>query len=135
MKNFFSLLLLFSVYGASAQQNLIGTWKASCPLKYKAQTSVKHCDLCPTLFDSSKKYLTAQDFDFIVGQTTVTLTKENVSYGDIPYSWDKEKHIVSFEFNGKKYNLTTYYDDDNIVLLNDDGTMVLLKPKKVEIIR
>lgn len=132
-KILFALLLL--AYEASAQQDLIGVWKASCPVQYKTRTTIKHCELCPTLLDSTKKNLTVEDFDFIVNQTTVTLTKENVSNMAIPYSWDKEKHVMAFEFGGKNYKFTTYYDDGNIVLLNDDATMVLLKRKDVEIFR
>jgi len=135
MKKIFFLLLLLSAFEAYAQQNLIGVWKASCPVKYMGRTTVNRCDLCPTLPDSAKNHLTVQDFDFIVNQTTVTLTKENVSYGDIPYSWNKEKHMMSFEFKGRNYNFTAYHDDDNIVLLNNDSTMVLLREKKVRIIR
>jgi hypothetical protein len=127
-----SFLFLLLIHSAYAQQNLIGTWKASCPLKYEERTTIRHCELCPALIDSTGTHLTIQDFDFIVDQTTVTLTRDNVSHEGIPYSWNIEKHIISFSFNGKEYNLTAHYGDDDVVLLNDDGTMVFLKRKKLQ---
>jgi len=150
MKKIFLLAaILFIARVGYAQNNLIGVWRASCPTPDALIPMGRPCDLCPTardaarnvrsfskkLPDSSNKKSAPEDFDFIVEMGGLTFTKDNSSIGMISYTWDKEKHLLSFSFKEKKYNFTASYGNQDIILKNDDGTLVVLKKKNVEIIR
>jgi hypothetical protein len=120
-----SLLLMAQL--SFAQMEIVGTWKARCPLEKTSAASAERCPLCFAVkIDQSSIEINGFEMSFDPKQVTLNFDGE---ISTVPYTWNSELWALSFKFKNRdyKFNLLIGSGGNVRVLKDGDGRILLLE--------
>lgn len=126
----FSTIISFSYGQPIAELYLQGKWKAECPMEVLDHASWINCQLCPWVQEPDKKSSgNVKDIEMTFGADSLTLN-QNGTINTVAFTRDKDTHAISFTLSGKPYYFRVFLTEDQYIL--EDGNGLLMVLTKIE---
>ena len=106
---------------------LKGKWIASCPPEILDHATMRECQLCDFVINSNNKSsakIMDVEMNFLADTIIFNQSGKTTS---VPYTRNMDTHAISFTFGNKQYNFRMFLDDERRILVDSDGTVMVLK--------
>ena len=113
--------------GTDSRQDISGKWIAKCATEFVDHATIRNCELCPFVIDPvNKSRAEIKDIEMSFQKDSVILNRGG-EISAIPYLMNKDNRSISFNFNKKNYDFRLFYIEDEFILEDSDGLVILLR--------
>lgn len=116
--------------GDISQLYLKGKWIATCPTEIVNSVTIRNCELCSFVVTPENKSLgMAMDIEMTFMEDTIVINRMG-KVSVIPYKKNKDNHSIKFNFNNKDYDFRLFLYNDQRVIEDKDGLILVLTKSK-----
>jgi hypothetical protein len=137
-KNIFAILIAVFVSTIAHGQNegrnqdmyMEGKWTASCATEIQDHASMKHCELCPFVINpNNKSQARIKDIGMNFFTDSIAFNQDG-KMSTVPFRKNKDNHSFSFTLNNKQYDFRMFLWEEQRIIEDSDGMILVLTKSK-----